>query len=130
MTVDRKALILEGTTKTSFFLGQILLNDKLIDRVDLVSRFDEAIEQLRVSDPYQLVVINLLEAPDEGDQLRAWLLAQPNRCPIIILAPQEAPRQPLELVNDSEIVILPSSISLAAFSQKARGVLAGMMAVP
>ena len=66
-------LMLEGSNGQAFFLKETLLAEGLADRVDLISRADQTVDVMQPANPYDLVVINLAEAWEQGIQLAICL---------------------------------------------------------
>ncbi len=121
---DSKALILEGSNGVSFFLKETLIDDGLVDHVDLVSQADQAITLINQGTFYQLIVINLFEAPEEGAQLGFWLSQQSVSYPVILLMSPEELSSVAVLQSRFPCIILPVTTSLMNFSQSARLALA------
>jgi DNA-binding NtrC family response regulator len=113
-----KALILEGTNGLSFFLHQTLLDDGLVKQVDLVTRSEQVTGSFH--HPFQLIVINLLDTPEQGLKLSTWLNQQPHCCPVIVIAPAEDWGQLPSFLHSDPFILLPTSITLDHFSQCAR----------
>jgi len=119
MTTTR-VLILEGPNGQSFFFKETLLGEGLVDQVDLVGRADQAIELLREDEPYCLVVINLVEAWEQGMQLGLWLSQQGLECPTILIISPELNRPfPFNGVS----VLLSEPVSLRDFADTVRNIL-------
>lgn len=115
---NARALILEGPNGLSFFLYQTMLDDEVIGQVDVISRADQAVNLL-LHFTYQLIIINLFEAPDQGLQLSLWLNQQAHYCPVILIAaPDDLPDLPF--LKSHPFIVLPTSITLTNFSQCAR----------
>lgn len=113
-----KALILEGSNGLSFFLHQTLLDDNLVGQVDLVTRSEQVTGFPDVV--YQLIVINLLDTPEQGLKLGAWLSQQGHTCPVIVIAPADDWGQLPVFFRSYPFILLPTSITLDNFSQCAR----------
>jgi hypothetical protein len=119
MTTTR-VLILEGPNGQAFFFKETLLGEGLADKVDLVSRADQAIELLSDGNRYCLVVINLVEAWSQGMQLGLWLSQQDLECPTILIISTELNRPfPFNGVS----VLLSEPISLRDFADTVRNIL-------
>lgn len=115
---DPKALILEGSNGLSFFLHQTLLDDRLVGQVDLVTGSEQVTDLFYHL--YQLIVINLLDTPEQGLKLSTWLNQQPHCCPVIVIAPAEDWDQFPSFLHSNPFILLPTSITLDHFSQCAR----------
>jgi DNA-binding NtrC family response regulator len=119
MTTTR-VLILEGPNGQAFFFKETLLGEGLASQVDLVSRAEMAIELLDDKNEYCLVVINLVEAWEQGMQLGLWLSQQNLDCPtILIIAPQFNRPFPFNGVS----VLLTEPVSLRDFANTVRNIL-------
>jgi len=119
MTTTR-VLILEGSNGQSFFFKETLLGEGLVDQVDLVGRADQAIELLREDESYCLVVINLVEAWEQGMQLGLWLSQKDLECPTILIISSELERPfPFNGVS----VLLTEPVSLRDFANTVRNIL-------
>ena len=119
MTATR-VLILEGPNGQSFFFKETLLGEGLADQVDLVSRADQAIELLSECDAYYLVVINLVEAWEQGMRLGLWLSQQDFECPTILIISSELDR-PIPFNEVS--VVLSEPVSLREFANAVRRIM-------
>jgi len=115
-----RVLILEGPNGQSFFFKETLLGEGLADQVDLVGRADQAIDLLGEDDAYCLVVINLVEAWEQGMQLGLWLSQQDLECPTILIISPEL-NQPFPFNEVS--VLLSEPISLRDFADTVRNIL-------
>jgi hypothetical protein len=119
MTTTR-VLILEGPNGQSFFFKETLLGEGLADQVDLIGRADQAIDLLSEDDAYCLVVINLVEAWEQGIQLGLWLSQQKLECPtILIISPELNHPFPFNEVS----VLLSEPVSLRDFADTVRNIL-------
>jgi hypothetical protein len=116
--IGPKALILEGSNGLSFFLHQTLLDDELVGRVDLVTQSEQVTGLPDLL--YQLIVINLLDTPEQGLKLSTWLSQQAHCCPVIVIAPAEDWGQLPSFFRSYPFIILPTSITLDHFSRCAR----------
>ena len=113
-------LILEGPNGQSFFFKETLLGEGLADQVELVGRADQAIERLSSDESYCLVVINLVEAWEQGMQLGLWLSQQGLECPtILIISPQFDRPFPFNGVS----VLLTEPVSLRDFADTVHNIL-------
>ena len=116
---NTRVMILRGSNGQSFFFRETLLAKKLADRVDLVSRADQAIELIRCF-IYDLVVINLVEAWEQGIQLSLWLIQHPAICPTILIISLELDRA---LPSNGSFIVLTEPLSLRDFAASVRHVL-------
>lgn len=116
-----RVLILEGASGHAFFLKEILLAEGVANQVDLVSSVALAIDRLRVTTAYDLVIINLVETWEQGLELGFWLCEQSFLYPTLLILPQDID-QPL-LVKPTPITILTAPISLREFVNAARAAL-------
>lgn len=119
MTTTR-VLILEGPNGQSFFFKETLLGEGLADQVDLVGRADQAIDLLGEDDAYCLVVINLVEAWEQGMQLGLWLSQQDLECPTILIISSQLDR-PIPFNEVS--VVLSEPVSLREFANAVRRIM-------
>ena len=119
MTTTR-VLILEGPNGQSFFFKETLLGEGLVDQADLVGRADQAIELLTSDEGYCLVVINLVEAWDQGMQLGLWLSQHDLECPTILIISSQFDR-PFPFNGPS--VLLSEPVSLRDFASTVRNIL-------
>jgi DNA-binding NtrC family response regulator len=116
---NTRVMILEGSNGQSFFFKETLLAEGLADQVDLVSWADEAIEMIRQS-IYDLVVINLVEAWEQGMQLSLWLSQHPSLCPTILVISSDLDRP---LTSNGSFIILTEPLSLRDFATSVQAVL-------
>jgi DNA-binding response OmpR family regulator len=116
---DTRVMILKGSNGQSFFFKETLLAEGLADQVDLVSWADEAIEMIRQS-IYDLVVINLVEAWEQGMQLSLWLSQHPSLCPTILVISSDLDRP---LTSNGSFIILTEPLSLRDFAASVQVVL-------
>jgi hypothetical protein len=116
---NTRVMILEGSNGQSFFFKETLLAKGLADQVDLVSWADEAIEMLGQA-IYDLVVINLVEAWEQGMQLSLWLSQHPSLCPTILVISSELDRP---LTSNGSFIILTEPLSLRDFATNVQAVL-------
>jgi DNA-binding NtrC family response regulator len=121
MAKNRNVMMLAGANGVSFFLHEALLGYGLVDRVDTVSSTDEAINLIRESEPFSLVVINLGESWEQGMELGFWLKQQPASCPVILITPTE-PVGSLPLIG-APFILLPAPLSLDDFIRTVRAAL-------
>ena len=117
--VNTRVMILEGSNGQSFFLKETLLAEKLAGEVDLVSQADRAIDMIGHS-VYDLVVINLAEAWEQGMQLGFWLSQKPSCCPTILIISTELDRP---LPSNGSFIVLSEPLSLRDFADSVRAVL-------
>lgn len=110
-------MILEGSDGQSFFLKETLLAEGLADRVDLVSRAEQAIAVMDHSNPYNLVVINLVEAWEQGMQLGFWLTQKAATCPVILIVPPESSES---VIENAPFMVLSAPLSLHDFTKAVR----------
>lgn len=116
---NTRVMILEGPNGQSFFLKETLLAEKLAGEVDLVSQADQAIDMIHHS-VYDLVVINLTEAWEQGMKLGFWLSQKPSCCPTILIISAELDRP---LPSNESFIVLSEPLSLRSFSASVRTVL-------
>ncbi len=116
---NTRVMILEGQNGQSFFLKETLLAEKLADGVTLVNQAIQAIDLLR-SLPYDLVVINLVEAWEQGLHLSFWLSQYDSSCPIILIIPSDLDRP---LPTNGSFNILTEPLSLRDFAAEVRVIL-------
>jgi hypothetical protein len=114
-----RVIILEGPNGQSFFLKETLLAEDLADRVHVVRQAQQAIDLLRVL-PYDLIIINLVEAWEQGLKLSAWLSQFPAACSTILIIPSDLDRP---LPTNGSFIILSEPLSLRDFAITARTVL-------
>jgi hypothetical protein len=114
-----RVIILEGPNGQSFFLKETLLAENLADRVHVVRQAQQAIDLLQVL-PYDLIIINLVEAWEQGLKLSAWLSQFPATCSTILIIPSDLDRP---LPTNGSFIILSEPLSLRDFASKARLVL-------
>lgn len=114
---DTCVMILEGSNGQSFFFKETLLAEGLAEHVQLVGCADDAIDLLRHGN-YNLVVINLVEAWEEGMQLGFWLSQRSTDCPVILIISPEL-EQPLPSTNGA-FIILTEPLSLRSFAASVR----------
>ncbi len=118
---NTRVIILEGSNGQCFFLKETLLTEGLSQHVDLVSQAEQAISLIYHSTPpYDLVVINLAEAWEQGVQLGFWLSQKNVSYPIILIAPPETD-YPLPL--NTPFCILSAPLSLHNFAASVRAIL-------
>ena len=91
-----QALILDSSNGLSFFLREILLDQGLVSHVDLVAQAEQAIKKIDGSNPYDLVVINLVDAWEQGTELGAWLSQLPVCGAIVLIVPAESLPHPFK----------------------------------
>ena len=125
--VHARILILEGASGHAFFLKQTLLAEGLAHQVDLVSTAPLAIDRL-LSASYDLVIINLVEAWEQGLQLGFWLCEQSFLYPTILIVPPDID-QPL-LVKSTPVTVLTAPISLKEFVNATRAALKSTTPTP
>ena len=116
---DTRVMILEGSNGQSFFFKEILLAEELADHVDLISRADQAIDLIRHS-VYDLVVINLVEAWEQGMKLGLWLSQRPDHCPTLLIISSDLDRP---LPANGSFIILSEPLSLRGFTASVRAIL-------
>ena len=117
---NRRVLMLEGSNGHAFFLKETLLADGLADQVDLISRAEQAVDLIEPSNCYDLIVINLAEAWEQGLNMAHCLSRQAVTCPIIlIVASDSTPPLPAR----GRFIVLFTPVSLRGFSRAARAVL-------
>ncbi len=116
---NTRVLILEGPNGQSFFLKETLLAEGLADRIHLISQARQAIDLLRCL-PYDLIVINLVEAWEQGLQLSLWLSQYTSACPTILIIPSDLDRP---LPANGSFIILTEPLSLHDFAARARAAL-------
>jgi len=114
-----RVIILEGPNGQSFFLKETLLAEDLADRVHVVRQAQQAIDLLRVL-PYDLIIINLVEAWEQGLKLSAWLSQFPAVCSTILIIPSDLERP---LPTNGSFIILSEPLSLRDFAATARTIL-------
>lgn len=112
-------MILEGSNGQSFFLKETLLAQSLAEDVELVNNADQAISRLK-DEPYDLVVINLVEAWEQGMKLCFWLSERPGLCQTILIISPELNRA---LPTNGSFVVLTEPVSLREFAERVRSVL-------
>ncbi|MBN1993365.1 MAG: hypothetical protein JW953_11750 [Anaerolineae bacterium] len=108
---NAQVLILEGSNGQSFFFKETLLANELVEQVDVVSWADEAIELIRHS-VYDLIVINLVEAWEQGMRLGLWLSQRPTYCTVLLIISSELERP---LPANGSFAILAEPFSLRNF---------------
>ena len=118
--VNRRVLMLEGSNGHAFFLKETLLADGLADEVDLVGRAEQAVALLEPANGYDLVVINLAEAWEQGLALARCLSRQAVTCPIILIVASDSPPP---LPARGRFITLFTPLSLRGFSRGVRAVL-------
>jgi hypothetical protein len=112
--------MLEGSSGHAFFLKETLLADGLADQVDLISRAEQSIDVMQPVNPYDLVVINLAEAWEQGIQMAYCLSRQAVTCPIVlIVASDSTPPLPAR----GRFITLFTPLSLRGFSRGVRAAL-------
>jgi DNA-binding response OmpR family regulator len=116
---NTRVMILEGQNGQSFFLKETLLAEGLADSVTLVNQANQAIDLLR-SLPYDLVVINLVEAWEQGLRLSFWLSQYDSSCPTILIIPLDLDRA---LPTNGAFNILTEPLSLRDFAAEVRVIL-------
>ncbi len=117
---NTRVIILEGSNGQCFFLKETLLTEGLSNHVDLVSQADQAINLIHNSThPYDLVVINLAEAWEQGVQLGFWLSQKAVSCPVILIVPPETD-YPLPL--NTPFCVLSAPLSLHNFAASVRAI--------
>ena len=116
---DTRVMILKGSNGQSFFFKETLLAEGLADQVDLVSWADQAIEMIRQF-IYDLVVINLVEAWEQGMQLSLWLSQHPSLCPTILIISSKLDRP---ITSNGSFIILTEPLSLRDFATSVQAVL-------
>jgi DNA-binding NtrC family response regulator len=103
-----RVMILEGSNGQPCFFKETLLTQGLADQVDSVNRVDQTIGRLHHHpDTYDLVVINLAEAWEQGIQLGSWFSQQPSSCPVILISP----RQSSKTLSNTPFVTMPVPVS-------------------
>ncbi len=112
-----RAVMLEGSNGQSFFLKEILLTEGLANEVDLVSRAEQAIDLIKTTPVYSLIVINLVETWEQGMQLGFWLSQQPIHYPTILIIPAELEHR---LPPHTPFTILSTPLSLQDFTSTVR----------
>lgn len=114
----RRVLMLEGPNGHAFFLKETMLADGLADEVDLIGRA-EALNEMLAANAYDMVVINLAEAWEQGIQLLYSLSQLFISCPIVlIISPDMAPSLPVQ----GRYIKLFTPLSLGGFSRGIRAV--------
>ncbi len=116
---NAREIILEGSDGQCFFLKETLLTEGLSNHVDLISQANQAINLIYHSTPYDLVVINLAEAWEQGVQLGFWLSQKDVSCPVILIVPPETD-YPLPL--NTPFCILSAPLSLHNFAASVRAI--------
>ncbi|MBN1217586.1 MAG: hypothetical protein JXM69_01555 [Anaerolineae bacterium] len=116
---DTRVMILEGSNGQSFFLKETLQAQNLSDQIDLVNRADDAIEMLS-NIAYDLVVINLVEAWEQGMRLGLWLSQRPQICRTLLIISAELDRS---LPSNGSFTILTEPVSLRGFADCVRSIL-------
>jgi len=115
----RRVLMLEGSNGHAFFLKETLLADGLADQVDLISRAEQSVDVMQPANPYDLVVINLAEAWEQGIQLACCLGQLAITCPIVLIVPPDS-TPPLPARGRFITLFIP--LSLRNFSRGVRAV--------
>jgi DNA-binding response OmpR family regulator len=113
-------MILEGPNGQSFFFKETLLAEGLAKRVDLVNRACQAIDLIRDTVVYDLIVINLVEAWEQGMQLGLWLSQQTWSCPTILIISSDLDRP---IPSNGASMVLSEPLSLREFANSVRVVL-------
>jgi hypothetical protein len=117
---NRRVLMLEGSNGHAFFLKETLLTDGLADQVDLICRAEQVVELMEPANCYDLVVINLAEAWEQGLALTRCLSRQAVTCPIILIVASDSPPP---LPTRGRFITLFIPVSLRGFSQAVRAVM-------
>ncbi len=115
-----RVLILEGPNGQSFFFKETLLGEGLAEQVDLTSRADQAIDLIHSAEPYDLIVINLVEAWEQGMRLGLWLSQQALPTATVLIISSELDR-PIPAIGAS--MVLSEPVSLREFADCVRAVL-------
>jgi chemotaxis response regulator CheB len=115
-----KVFILEGSGIHSFFFRETLLGQGLAQHVDLATQAEQAVKLIQHSDPYDLLIIDLVESWDEGMQFGFWLNQQCVSCPVMLIIP---PETPYPSIKNTSFTVVSAPLSLRDFTEHARSAL-------
>ena len=111
-----KIMMLQDQHGTTLFLQDMLIAQGLAGHVDLAGRFDQAVDLIDRAGTYDLVVINLPGAWEDGLRLAGWLNQQVEACPILLIVPPEFDSDSIH----NNFVALPTPLSLCDFTESTR----------